>query len=198
MICKNCKTTIPDDSIVCPLCGQKVEAKPLDRPIISTAFHRAGSLDGSDSGMSAPVVEKKPPPPQEDTGLRISPNLKRGGNKPAEIPEPVPVIPKEEEGPVIDVPSGGGSWGRDDRHNNDDSRDTEEEQPEQKRTSFLSSKAAKKAIIAVGAIAAVLALVVFVGSVTNWFGFYGPAAQIASATQKTLRAVPLGYTPVGR
>lgn len=79
MICKNCNADISDSSIFCPSCGQKVEAAPAaaPAPAFSSAFHHAGSLDGSDSGIGAPVVEKKPAAPQEDGGLRFSSSFKR-------------------------------------------------------------------------------------------------------------------------
>ena len=86
-----------------PSCGQKVEAEPVvaPAPTFSSAFRQAGSLDGSDSGMGAPVVERKPAAPQEDTGLRFSSSFKRADTVPAADPvaEPVaaPVTPKWDE-----------------------------------------------------------------------------------------------------
>lgn len=77
MICKYCNAFIDDNSMFCASCGQKVEAEPAAAPVFSSAFHHAGSLDGSSSGIGAPVVEKKPAAPQEDGGLRFSSSFNR-------------------------------------------------------------------------------------------------------------------------
>lgn len=79
MICKNCNAFIDNNSIFCPSCGRKVESDPVtaSASTFSSAFRPAGSLDGSDSGIGVPVVEKKPAAAQADGGLRFSSSYKR-------------------------------------------------------------------------------------------------------------------------
>lgn len=100
MVCKNCKATIPEESSFCRYCGQKVEtepvaapvASPAPEPVFSSAFRRAGSLDGDDFGMGEPVEEKIPAAPQAESGLRFSSNFKRDGGVPAADPVAEPVV----------------------------------------------------------------------------------------------------------
>lgn len=206
MICKNCKASIPDDSMFCPSCGQKVEAEAVvaPAPTFSSAFRQAGSLDGSDSGMGAPVVERKPAAPQEDTGLRFSSSFKRADSVPAADPvaEPVvaPVTPKWDEvtysePEVTDstnrCPHCGGPLDPDAVFCNNCGKKLSPslaEKAAKKFTGIKAPKLPKKGIIAAAAVALLLVVVLIVGFATNWFGATGPAAQIASAVKNTLTA----------
>lgn len=206
MVCKNCKASIPDDSMFCPSCGQKVEAEPVvtPAPTFSSAFRQAGSLDGSDSGMGAPVVERKPVAPQEDTGLRFSSSFKRADSVPAVEPvaEPVavPVNPKWEEVACSEpeatlttnrCPHCGGTMDPDAKFCNNCGKKLSAslaERAAKKFTGIKAPKLPKKGIIAAASIALILAIVLIVGAATNWFGVTGPAAQIARAVKNTFAA----------
>jgi len=207
MICKNCNAKIPDDSMFCPSCGQKVEAEPVaaPAPTFSSAFRQAGSLDGSDSGMGAPVVERKPAAPQEDTGLRFSSSFKRAaGTVPAADPvaEPVaaPVTPKWDEvaysepevAPASNrCPHCGGPLDPDAKFCNNCGKKLGEslaDKAAKKFTGIKAPKLPKKGIIAAAGVALLLVIVLIVGFATNWFGATGPAAQIAGAVKNTFTA----------
>lgn len=56
MVCKNCKATIPDESVFCPECGQKIEAKSESLPADESGFKKAGCLDGSDTDTTVGSV----------------------------------------------------------------------------------------------------------------------------------------------
>ena len=203
MICKNCKASIPDDSMFCPSCGQKVEAEPVATPVFTSAFHQAGSLDGSDSGIGAPVVEKQPAAPQNDSGLRFSASFKRADGAPTEDTGTAPVNPKWEDvsGSVYSEPEVthtanrcphcGGPLDPDAKFCNNCGKKLSTslaEKAAKKFTGIKTPKLPKKGIIAAASIALVHAIVLIVGFATNWFGATGPAAQIASAVKNTFTA----------
>ena len=206
MVCKNCKASIPDDSIFCPFCGQKVEAEPVvaSAPTFSSAFRQAGSLDGSDSGTGAPVVERKPAATQEDTGLRFSSSFKHAGTVPAADPHAEPVVapatPKGEDiaysepevTPTTNrCPHCGGTLDPDAVFCNNCGKKLGEslaDKAAKKFTGIKAPKLPKKGIIAAASVALLLVIVLIVGFATNWFGATGPAAQIASAVKNTFTA----------
>ena len=202
MVCKNCKASIPDDSMFCPSCGQKVEAEPVvtPAPTFSSAFRQAGSLDDSDSGMGAPVVERKPAAPQEDTGLRFSSSFKRADSVPAVDPVAAPVTPQWDnvtysEPKVTNntnrCPHCGGPLDPDAVFCNNCGKKLSaslSEKAAKKFTGIKAPKLPKKGIIAAAGVALLLVIVLIVGFATNWFGATGPAAQIASAVKNTFTA----------
>ena len=203
MICKNCKASIPDDSMFCPSCGQKVEAESVvtPAPTFSSAFRQAGSLDDGDSGIGAPVVESKPIPPREESGLRFSPSFKRPGGLTAEDSPEKPVVPPMAPAvspvapPVTPAvkkcPHCGGPLDSDAVFCNYCGKKLDKplaRKVGKKLGGVNLPKFPKKGIIATGSIALVLAVVLLLGFVTNWFGVVGPAAQIAAAVKNTLTA----------
>lgn len=209
MICKNCKASIPDDSMFCLSCGQKVEAEHIvaSAPTFSSAFRKAGNLDGSDSGIGDPVVERKPAVPQEDTGLRFSSSFKRAGSVPAADPVAEPAVAPAT--PKWDNVSGGDDANSEVTHpknrcphcgvpvdtdavfcSNCGKKLSEysSERAKHKPVGIKRLNFLKKGIIAVVSITLVFAIILSVGFATNWFGATGPAARIASAVKNTFAA----------
>lgn len=212
MICKNCREMIPDDSVFCPSCGQKVEAEPVmaSPPIFSSAFRQAGNLDGGDSGIGVPVVERKSVAPERDSGLRISSSFKSTDNAPVNAPTDeiviTPVEPKKENGAkVVDrsiqkhCADCGGVLDTDARFCNNCGKRLGEPlgQKVWGKLTFGVKKllklknatgTSKKGIVIAAGFAAVLAVVLLAGVATDWFGATGPAARVASAVKNTLTA----------
>lgn len=85
MVCKNCKTTISDNSAFCPACGCKVEKEATKGAtlIMSSAFCRAGDLNDTPAPKPAPAPNPAPRPVQPP----------RPTPAPAPRPMPTPVEP---------------------------------------------------------------------------------------------------------
>ena len=197
-VCRNCKASIPDDSVFCPSCGQKVETVSVIAS--SSAFRRAGNLDGSDFMAGTPATERKPAVSQENTGLRFSSSFKRADSTPAAEPTAAPSNPLHDRFPSA-APMGTGSAGRCPHCGGPLDPDavfcnncgkklsaSMAEKAAKKLSGLKLPKLPKKGVIAVASIALVLAVVLIVGSATSWFGATGPAVQIASAVKNTLAA----------
>lgn len=197
-VCRNCKASIPDDSVFCPSCGQKVETAPAITS--GSAFRQAGSLDGSDFVAGTPAAERKPAVPREDTGLRFSSSFKHADSTPAAEPAAAPSNPLHGRIPSA-APMGTGSAGRCPHCGGSLDPDavfcnncgkklsaSMAEKAANKLSGIKMPKLPKKGVIAVASIALVLAVVLIVGAATSWFGTTGPAVQIASAGKNTLAA----------
>lgn len=164
MICKNCKTEIPEGNGFCTACGQKVEAETA-----AFTFHRAGGLNGGGEGIGAVAEEKT-----AVSGLIFSNNIRSKGAK-AASPEEQP----------MDTPAQTG-------------RETPETVPagtepvalpaKSKKKKIKPSKLRKKGLIAAICAAVLVMAILVTGYFTSWFGLFGPAAQIVSATEKMLAA----------
>lgn len=201
MICKKCKASIPDDSMFCPSCGQKMEAEPVaPTPAFSSAFRRAGSLDDDGFGMEAPAADRTSIVHQEDTGLRFSSSFKRADRASALDPIMTPVTPEQDGIGYSDpkaapaakrCPHCGGSLDSDAVFCNNCGKKLSAslaEKAAKKSKGMKAPKLPKKGIVAAAAVALLLVVVLIVGSVTDWFGATGPAAQIASAVKNTFTA----------
>ena len=83
MVCKNCKTTISDNSAFCPACGCKVEKEAAKGAtlIMSSKFSRGGDLNDTPAPKPAPAPAPTPAP------------------KPAPAPAPTPA-PKPDPVPA--------------------------------------------------------------------------------------------------
>lgn len=64
MVCKNCKTTISDNSAFCPACGCKVEKEAAKGAtlIMSSKFSRGGDLNDTPAPKPDPVPAPAPEP----------------------------------------------------------------------------------------------------------------------------------------
>ena len=186
MICKNCKKQIPDDSIFCPSCGQRVDADPVAAPV--PTFCPAGNLDGSDSKIGATAKEGAQVASKSDTDFIISSNFNR--------PDGHDDGPTAKGGTLVDPEIAtihvdpirclhcGCPLTLSAKFCSNCGKSLEE-------TTFTvrkGPKLSKKGIIASSCAALLLVVILIVGFATNWFGATGPAVRITSAVGNTFSA----------